>query len=269
MCAFTYLLSHFSTNVTQTFLTIEAHRLQSPVAQHFGHLRVFLFVFFENQFTFFGFIFVLSTTTIFSTCTPSNTKCDQFSRNSSKTIRKTCSRVQNYLFLYFSAFLNVEKRNHKCKVDINKRTSHGLDENTLKRQFALSLTACAYIEYSSSLCPTDKVDTTNCFRVSMIHVRYTVWVSVDIYILLQIHIGDVRRTIRRRSSVRPSRPFHFTVCMLKRMGFYCTQNRCAKSHVPWYCTRDDCCSCELQMAKKTNAQRLSILSTFIYLSHFF
>lgn len=63
----THLLSHFSAYVAETFLSIEAHCLQASIAQHFNHLCIFLFVFLEYQFTFFRFVLVLSTSTIFTT----------------------------------------------------------------------------------------------------------------------------------------------------------------------------------------------------------
>lgn len=63
---YTYFLSQFTANMTQTFHAIKAHRLQSSIAQHFCDLSIFLLIFFEDQFAFLWFIFILSTTSIFS-----------------------------------------------------------------------------------------------------------------------------------------------------------------------------------------------------------
>lgn len=62
-----YLFPHFTPDMAQSFRSIKAHCLQTSITQHFYHLSVFLFIFFENQFTFLRFIFIFTTPTIFST----------------------------------------------------------------------------------------------------------------------------------------------------------------------------------------------------------
>lgn len=60
------LFSKFASDVTQSLDTVEAHRLQPAIAEHFRDLCVFLFVFLEDQLTLFRLVFVLTATTVLS-----------------------------------------------------------------------------------------------------------------------------------------------------------------------------------------------------------
>jgi len=62
-----YLLSHLASNMGQSLLAIEAHRLQSAVPKHLGDLSVLLSIFSEHQFSFVILVLVLSSSAIFTT----------------------------------------------------------------------------------------------------------------------------------------------------------------------------------------------------------
>lgn len=61
-----HFLAQLSSDVAQPLHPVEAHGLESAVAQHFGHLRVLLSVLFEHQLSFLRLVLVLSTTTVLS-----------------------------------------------------------------------------------------------------------------------------------------------------------------------------------------------------------
>lgn len=61
------LLSQFASNMCKSLFTVEAESFQSAVTQHFEDLGIFLTFLLEGQFSFLVVVFVLSSTTIFTT----------------------------------------------------------------------------------------------------------------------------------------------------------------------------------------------------------
>lgn len=61
-----YLFPQLATDVTEPLHTVEAHRLQSAVAQHFRDLCVLLLILLEDQFALLRLVLVLTATTVFT-----------------------------------------------------------------------------------------------------------------------------------------------------------------------------------------------------------
>jgi len=60
------LLTEFASDVAETFDPVEAHGLETAVAEHLGDLGVLLAVLFEDELALQAFVFVLATTAIFA-----------------------------------------------------------------------------------------------------------------------------------------------------------------------------------------------------------
>lgn len=61
-----YLFPQLATDVTEPLHTVEAHRLQPAVAQHFRDLCVLLLILLEDQFALLRLVLVLTATTVFT-----------------------------------------------------------------------------------------------------------------------------------------------------------------------------------------------------------
>lgn len=62
-----YLLAHFTTDMCETLLAVEALSLKTTVSEHFGDLCVLLAVFTEDELALVIVVLVLSTSPIFTT----------------------------------------------------------------------------------------------------------------------------------------------------------------------------------------------------------